>query len=430
MTQKAPLSPQIHELEQELLRGNLGALALFWEKISKTGTPLVESIEGDNLHRLVTFIWRSNDDLLKTVVVLSYLGGADFANNQMTRLQGADVWHKTYVVRKDLRITYTLAPNDSLVALDEEQDINKRKQNWRLDPLNHKQFIIPKDDEVPGDQEFAASVCELPDAPVQPWIVKRPNISKGKIEMHRFKSGFLGNERRIWIYTPPGYTYAREPYDLLVAFEGKMYLDVIPISDILDNLLADGLIFPTVAVICDTVSAEARNQELHCYSPFADFLACELVPWLRDHYHVTVDPARVMIVGSSAGGLAASFTGLFYPEVFGNVLSQSGIFGWKPDHVAEYGWLIKQFEAKPKVPLRFYLEVGLFETEPWKGGGPGQLIANRQMREVLQSKGYSVYYSEYYGGHAYVAWRSSIADGILALFGQIDKFQQWWKRSL
>jgi enterochelin esterase family protein len=31
------------------------------------------------------------------------------------------------------------------------------------------------------------------------------------------------------------------------------------------------------------------------------------------------------------GGLQAAFVGLKHPEVFGNVLSQSGAFAWKPD---------------------------------------------------------------------------------------------------
>jgi len=40
------------------------------------------------------------------------------------------------------------------------------------------------------------------------------------------------------------------------------------------------------------------------------------------------------------------------------------------------------------------------------------------MRDVLEAKGYSVVYSEFAGGHAYLNWRGSLADGLIVLAGQ------------
>jgi len=75
----------------------------------------------------------------------------------------------------------------------------------------------------------------------------------------------------------------------------------------------------------------ARRTELPCNIPFADFLAKELVPWSREKYHTTHEAAKTVVAGSSFGGLAAVFAGLRHPEVFGNVVSLSGSFWWKPD---------------------------------------------------------------------------------------------------
>ena len=78
-----------------------------------------------------------------------------------------------------------------------------------------------------------------------------------------------------------------------------------------------------------------RNQrlvDLVANPEFADFMATELIPWVRAHYNVTRDPARTVVSGESAGGLAAAYMGLRHPEVFGNVFSQSGAFWWSPDH--------------------------------------------------------------------------------------------------
>jgi enterochelin esterase-like enzyme len=51
-----------------------------------------------------------------------------------------------------------------------------------------------------------------------------------------------------------------------------------------------------------------------------------------------------------------------HPEIFGNVLAQSGSFWWKPENDDEYEWLTRQFVASPKLPIRFYLQIGQPDT--------------------------------------------------------------------
>ncbi len=49
--------------------------------------------------------------------------------------------------------------------------------------------------------------------------------------------------------------------------------------------------------------------------------------------------------------------------------------------------------------------------------GSNQVAQNRHMRDVLLAKGYRVSYHEYTGGHDYVSWRGSLADGLIDLAG-------------
>ena len=253
--------------------------------------------------------------------------------------------------------------------------------------------------------------------PAVPWIEPRPGVPAGRVEESRFRSERLGNERIVRVYTPPGYDPKGQPYGLVVFLDGRTYSSDIPGPTILDNLLAARRIPPLVAVFVANPSAEARVLEMTCHPPFAEFLAQDLIPWIRRGYRVTADPARTAIVGSSLGGLAAAFTGLKHPEVFGNVLSLSGSFNWTPREDAEPEWLARQLAAGPKLPLRFYLEAGLMENRQ-RPDGTSLLGSNRHLRTVLQAKGYDVQYKEFNGGHSILSWRGSVADGIVALLGK------------
>ncbi|GHO57666.1 alpha/beta hydrolase [Ktedonobacter robiniae] len=140
------------------------------------------------------------------------------------------------------------------------------------------------------------------------------------------------------------------------------------------------------------------------------------MPWVHEHYHVTADPAQTIVGGLSYGGLAAAFVGLRASEIFGNVLAQSGSFWWDkdPEEDIQQESIIQQFITSPRLPLRFYLEVGLKEDWRWIY----MVGCNRHMRDVLVLKGYEVHYSEFNGYHHHVSHRGSLADGLLALVGK------------
>jgi enterochelin esterase-like enzyme len=231
--------------------------------------------------------------------------------------------------------------------------------------------------------------------------------------LHR--SEILDNERRIWVYTPHGYQPNDEPYPLLVLFDGDVVRGPIPFPTILDNLIDDGRIPPMVAVLVDSLTQEVRNRELPCGAPFLEYLTDELLPWVREQYRITTDPARTIVAGQSHGGQAAAFAGLRRPDVFGNVISQSGSFWWSPDDDHEHEWLTRQYAASERRPVRFYMDTGLLERGPAPGDGPSLLVANRHFRTILRSKGYEVEYVEFNGAHDYACWRGSLADALIAL---------------
>ncbi len=406
------VSPRIATLEQSLTSGDKDALETFWQEIIEHGTPLIEPIGGDSKHNLLTFLWRGKEDTKNVVVFAGPAGWDNPSANQMTHISNTNIWYKTYRVKSDLRTVYLLSPNDPLTELKSSEEYGTRAIP---DSLNPYQFLYPKDEEDPNDKDVIVSVLALPNAPLQPWITPRPDVTKGKVEMYRLHSNILNNERRVWVYTPPKYATSSEPYGLLLVFDGVAYIDLVPTPTILDNLLSEGKLPPLVAVIPDGLNQETRSRELPCHQPFVDFLTQELMPWVHKHYHVTSDPSRSIVAGSSYGGLAAAFVGLRASEHFGNVLSQSGSFWWDrdPEDDIPREWLIQQFIASPRLPLRLYLEVGLKE----RGSIIDMVSCNRHFRDILALKGYDIIYAEFNGGHDYICWRGSLADGLLALLG-------------
>jgi enterochelin esterase family protein len=201
----------------------------------------------------------------------------------------------------------------------------------------------------------------------------------------------------------------------LILFDGFDYLHEIPAPKILDNLVRAKQIPGLIAVLVDN-PPQTRTQDLFCSDRFGEFVAMELVPWAREHYGVNPTPGQSIVGGSSLGGLAAACTALRHPEVFGNVLSESGAYWWSPQGEKDREWVAHQVASTKPVPIRWHLDVGVFEDLPAPHGRSlTNLAANRHLRDVLRARGYAVDYSEFSGGHEFVNWQSSMAFGLIRL---------------
>lgn len=226
--------------------------------------------------------------------------------------------------------------------------------------------------------------------------------------------------RRAWIYTPNGYdARGTTVYPLMVAFDGAEYRDTMPLPLILDTLQATGKAPAFVAVLIDDSEGAVRIGDLGNAAKMVAFLGHQLLPYVRARWHVTADAERVIVTGSSAGGLAAAFVALQRPDLFGNVLSQSGAF-WRGAEASDsppYEWLTAQVPRSPKRNIRFFLDVGEVEDHATLGGsGPNFRDANRRFRDALQAKGYSVDYAEIpEGQHGPAYWMTRLPVGIVTL---------------
>jgi enterochelin esterase family protein len=415
-----PLSPRLAALQDRLKSGDRDALDSFWKEITENAAPIIEEVRGDDHDLLVTMLWRAREETRNVFVFR--LGDV---SKPMARLLDTDLWYKTFRLQKGARFIYQFATN--LPDPKEWRGVTQFAGVVRNDPLNPHLYVERWNEFNPYEVTFFSAV-ELPSAEPQIWNVVRPKVPTGRVQREKFTSKLLGNERPIWIYTPHGYADSKKPYGLLVLTDGGLYVNTARVATTLDNLIAAGLIPPLVAVM---VENPARFRELACNSAYADFLAQEIVPWARANYHATDRPEQTIIGGTSLGGLQAACVGLKHSEVFGNVLSQSGDFKWKPDGEKEWEWVKRQFAASPRLPLRFSFEAGLLEGTWWwrdlmlqqpnappaNSIDPTFLATNRNLRDTLQSKGYSVHYTEFNGNHGLFNWRGTLASHLIALVG-------------
>jgi enterochelin esterase family protein len=252
----------------------------------------------------------------------------------------------------------------------------------------------------------------------QAWDVPRSEVPKGTVTIASVEDTYAKRSRKVWVYTPA--SYDRSPavtHHLLVLFDGADYTADIPASTILDNLHAAAAIAPTVAVMID--NTDGRIADLANHQAFADFVAKDLVKWAQAHYRIQPGPANTIAAGYSAGGLAAAYVAYRYPGIIGKVLAQSGAF-WRGNEggASPAEWLTAQFAASPRLPLRFYIEVGADETGT-TAGGPVFIETNRRLRDTLQGKGYELRYVEVPGAvHNPAHWRTQLGPGLVYLDGR------------
>jgi enterochelin esterase-like enzyme len=409
--QDPPASTSVAALRQAVGKHTPGAEANFWASVQRSGTPLVERIPGDTANVLFTFVWHGDSATKNVALVNTALASYEPAEALLARVPGTDVWYRSYPGRADSRFSYELSVNDNLVPFDQVTDWGARSATFHKDPFNQRVY----------ESGFGrrTSIAEGPRAPKEEWIELRAGVAKGRVEQTTFTSKLLGTTRDVWVYTPPGYdTLAQRGggLPLLLTFDGGAYVGSIHAPTILDNLVAAHRIAPMVALFVGSAD-EQRDVELNQNERYTEFLATELVPWVRSKYRITDSPSGNVVAGSSMGGLAAAFVATRHPELFGNVLSQSGAFMFGASGESTSERMKREIETAPKRDVAFYLEAGIYEVGRLENG-VDLLTSNRHLRDALKAKGYRVTYDEFAGGHSDLNWRSGFARGMLALVGR------------
>lgn len=362
---------------------------------------LVEPDPTDSKAAIVTYFAKGSAD----TDYIMQSGGPDFYGLRFKRLGSSDIY---FCVQK--------IPRDA----------------WFIYGIN--EFKLNKNKDVPALME--SSVTQIaqgavvgPAAPLSDLLQRKPGVPRGSMREVLINSKAMGESRTIQVYVPADYNPA-VAHNLLLQFDGQNYAATdeqrpaeegwTPLPTILDQLIQQQKIGPTIAIF---IHNQGKRSADLISDQMTDFVALELVPWARQHFHISTIPQHIVVSGPSRGGYAAANTAFRHANIIGAVLSQSGSFYYRrqePDNWPIYpefdGQLVQNYKNSAYRNIHFYLDVGLYDL------GLAAVGTNRQLRDVLELKGYRVDYYQYNGGHAHLGWRHTIGKGLVALLGK-DKAQ-------
>ncbi len=178
------------------------------------------------------------------------------------------------------------------------------------------------------------------DDPPEGFNARRENVPHGELTMVEYDSKTVGTQRKMLVYTPPGYS-ADHKYPVLYLLHGiggdeTEWQRLCRPENILDNLLADGKIQPMIVVMPNgraQVNDRAEGNVFAGSAAFANFendLLKDVIPAIEAKYSVHANRENRALAGLSMGGGQSLNFGLGHLDVFAWVGGFSSAPNTKP----------------------------------------------------------------------------------------------------
>ncbi len=280
---------------------------------------------------------------------------------------------------------------DGVDALDPS---NLYVVNGRLRPQN----IV----EIGGGEDFARYDPKIPHGAVSEVFYRTPGFEF---------------DRRMRVYTPPGYGSQPEMLPVLFLLHGgggseDSWGKLGRANFILDKLIADGKAKRMLAVMIDGYVDDFRRASGVHPDLTTDDILKGVIPYIQSNYMVSKDPKDRAIAGLSRGAAQAMTIALKHPGVFDYVgvfsFARSRIGSFRKEMAAmktEADW--KAFGDVVNRHKYFYWTVG---TED------GGYNDSKAVWELYRKYNINVASEARPGNHEWLVWRPALRDFAMKLF--------------
>lgn len=258
-------------------------------------------------------------------------------------------------------------------------------------------------------------------------------VPHGTVARRWYNSPTLKEDRRITIYTPPGYESSNQSYPVFYLLHGsggdeEAWIALGRTAQILDNLIAAGKAKPMIVVMPNghTQNAAAPGESPREYKPAMGGGQREAVAGMEDsfgdilkfvesNYRVKKDKANRAIAGLSMGGMHTAAISAQYPDTFDymGVFSAPPIasmmrFGSPEDAEKAQAAFVQKLETQKKNGYKLY----------WIACGTTDFLYNGVVESMkkMDEIGFPYTYRESGGGHTWDNWRIYLTEFAPMLF--------------
>lgn len=258
-------------------------------------------------------------------------------------------------------------------------------------------------------------------------VYKTKDVPHGTVSRRWYDSPTLNSNRRLTIYTPPGYETSKETYPTLYLLHGaggdeEAWIALGRTAQILDNLIAQKKAKPMLVVMTNGnagqtaapgESSAAMTKPIFLqpdmFSGNTEKAYPDVIKFIESNYRVKKDKANRAIAGLSMGGMHSLVISANNPEMFAYV----GVFSSaqlqpkdaKGEVYADFDQKLKR--QKDKGFKLYWIAIGkddfLFKQ-------------SNEFRSKLDAIAFKYTYKETAGGHSWSNWRDYLVEFAPKLF--------------
>lgn len=250
------------------------------------------------------------------------------------------------------------------------------------------------------------------------YMVK--DVPHGTVSKRWYESSGLKTNRRITVYTPPGYETSKGNYPVLYLLHGvggdeEAWMQLGRASQILDNLIAAGKAKPMIVVMTNghtSNTAAPGESSKGLYKPIMmtpdvfngdmETYFKEIIDFTEKNYRTGKTQNDRAIAGLSMGGFHSLWISANYPKTFGYVgLFSPAILPPASASSPIYKDLDLKLQAQKKNGYKLY----------WVAIGKTDFLYKNvtDYRKKLDGMGFEYQYKESEGGHTWSNWRDYLS---------------------